>query len=161
MRITLPTLALLALAGCAPTIDNHGHRLDPDVVSSIQPGTTSKQDVAQRLGSPSTLATFEDDRWYYVAQRTERKSFYQEKITAQQVLAITFGPDGMVSSVDHADLAEAENITPNSEITPTAGNELTLAQQLLGNIGRFNNTDSPTQDRAPPFWSQSRGNGRR
>ena len=155
LPLILPTLGVL-LAACSPTIDNHGHRFDADVAGSIVPGVTSKQDVARLMGSPSALGTFEDDEWYYVAQKTERKSFYQAEITDQQVLAVRFGEDDLVSEVDRADLAQAESITPVSDVTPTAGNELSLAQQLLGNIGRFN-SDAPTRDRAPPFWNQRSG----
>ena len=92
----------------------------------------------------------------HVAQKTERKSFYQEKITDQQVLAITFGDDDLVQDVERADLSQAEKITPVKDVTPTEGNEMSLAQQLLGNIGRFN-SDGPTRDRAPPFWNQRTG----
>lgn len=158
LRHTLPALALLALAACSPTIDNHGHRFDSDMAGAIVPGTTSKQDVMRLMGSPSALATFEDNQWYYVAQKTERKSFYQAQITDQQVLAITFDDDGLVKEVERADLTQAEKITPVSDVTPTVGNELSLAQQLLGNIGRFN-SDSKPRDRAPPFWSQRPGRG--
>lgn len=156
LKLTLPALALLGLGACTPTIDNHGHRFDADMAGAIVPGVTSKQEVAQLMGSPSALATFEDNQWYYVAQKTERKSFYQAQITDQQVLAITFGDDGLVSNVERADLAQAEDITPVTDVTPTSGNELSLAQQLLGNIGRFN-SDSKPRDRAPPFWNQRGG----
>jgi outer membrane protein assembly factor BamE (lipoprotein component of BamABCDE complex) len=159
-RRTLPlSLTVLALltGACSPTIDNHGHRFDTDMVGSIVPGVTSKQDVARLMGSPSALGTFEDDEWYYVAQKTERKSFYQAEITDQQVLAIRFGDDELVKEVERADLAQAEDITPVADVTPTAGNELSLAQQLLGNIGRFNSEEAPTRDRAPPFWDQRTG----
>ena len=158
-RRTIPMtigMAALLLAACSPTIENHGHRFDADMVGSIVPGVTSRQDVARLMGSPSALATFEDDQWYYVAQKTERKSFYQAEITDQQVLAITFGEDDLVREVERADLAQAEEIIPVKDVTPTAGNELSLAQQLLGNIGRFN-SDGPTRDRAPPFWNQRTG----
>jgi outer membrane protein assembly factor BamE (lipoprotein component of BamABCDE complex) len=156
LRLTLPALALVGVGACSPTVDNHGHRFDADMAGAIVPGVTSKQDVARLMGSPSALATFEDNRWYYVAQKTERKSFYQAEITDQQVLAITFGEDGLVADVERADLSQAKDITPVSDVTPTTGNELSLAQQLLGNIGRFN-SDSKPRDRAPPFWNQRSG----
>ncbi|WP_051329079.1 outer membrane protein assembly factor BamE [Geminicoccus roseus] len=154
IRLMLPALALFGLGACSPTIDNHGHRFDADMAGAIIPGVTSKQEVTRLMGSPSALATFEDNQWYYVSQKTERKSFYQAEITDQQVLAITFGEDGLVSDIQRADLSQAEPITPVTDVTPTTGNELSLAQQLLGNIGRFN-TDSKPRDRAPPFWSQT------
>jgi hypothetical protein len=35
-------------------------------------------------------------------------------------------------------IEEAKQITPNERVTPTLGRELTVLQQLLGNLGRFN-----------------------
>ena len=155
LMFILPAMASLMLTACSPTIANHGHQFVADETGEIKPGVTTKQEVAQMLGSPSSLGTFDDDRWYYVSQRTERKSFYQSQITDQQVLAITFGSDGVVSDVKRDTLAQAEQITPVADVTPTAGNELTFAQQLLGNVGRFN-SPGPTKER-PPFWNQRGG----
>ena len=131
LAVALPTLALL-LGACSPTITTHGHRFDADQTGAIKPGITSKQEVAQLMGSPSTLATFDDDRWYYVSQRTERKSFYQAEITDQQVLAITFGPDNMVKNVERTDLAQAEDISPVSDVTADRRQRVDVGSAAFG-----------------------------
>ena len=139
----LPTAALaaLSLASCASSISTHGHRLDAAALAQIEPGQSAQGDVIQLLGSPSSLATFDDRTWYYVSQRTERHSFYHTTIVAQDVVAIEFDEQGMVSRVDRHDLNGAREIDVVDRETPTSGNEMSVLEQFLGNLGRFNPVD--------------------
>jgi outer membrane protein assembly factor BamE (lipoprotein component of BamABCDE complex) len=162
MKAILARLRLAALLGtaltaaaCAPTVSTHGHRLDPELVAQIQPGVTSREEVAQLLGSPSSMSTFDDKSWYYVTQRTEQLTFYDENVAAQDVLRIDFGADGLVSNVSQRGLEMARTIEPAPETTRTLGNELTVVQQFIGNIGRFN-----TEAAGPGSAGQPRAPGR-
>lgn len=136
-------LAALALLACSPTVATHGHRLDERALARIEPGQSSRQDVAQLLGSPSARATFGDSPWYYVSQRTEQLSFYQADVTDQDVVVISFDEQGVVSSIERHGLDEAREIELVGRETPTTGNELNVLEQFVGNIGRFN---APPED---------------
>lgn len=131
-------LAALALGACTPTVSNHGYRLDAARLERIRPGVTSREEVARLLGSPSTRATLDDRIWYYVTQRTERASFYNEALVGQEVVAIRFDAAGLVEKIDRAGLESAQAVVPVAETTPTRGSELTLLEQMVSNIGRFN-----------------------
>ena len=135
-------LALQALAGCSPTIETHGHSLDEEQIAKIQPGSTSRQEVLQLMGSPSSLSTFDDAAWYYVSQKTEKRSFYQEGVVDQEVLTISFDNTGTVAAVDRHGLDQMASIDPVDRVTPTAGSSPSIFKQLIGNIGRFGNNDS-------------------
>jgi outer membrane protein assembly factor BamE (lipoprotein component of BamABCDE complex) len=130
-------LAVAGLAACAPQVSQHGHTIDADSVARITPGVTSREEVARLLGSPSALATFEDDRWYYVTQRRESRSFFQNEITEQDVVTVTFDDRGVVRNVERHGMDQAMAIEPDPDATQTLGNELTIVEQLIGNIGRF------------------------
>jgi outer membrane protein assembly factor BamE (lipoprotein component of BamABCDE complex) len=143
-----------ATAACAPTVTNHGHRLDADLVAQIRPGVTSRDEVARLLGSPSSVGAFDGQSWYYVSQKTERRSFYQASVAAQDVVRIDFDEGGTVKDVIRRGLETARAVDPSAERTRTLGNELTLVQQFLGNIGRFNTT-------APDMTSQQGSAARR
>ena len=55
------------------------------------------------------------------------------------MVRIDFDQGGVVTDVDQRGLQEAlGNIAPAKQVTPSTGNELTLLQQFVGNIGRFN-----------------------
>ena len=137
---TIPLLAFglaAGLAACSPQVMQHGYTVDEAAVQRIVPGVTPREEVARLLGSPSTLATFEDSRWYYVTQRLEQLSFYQSEITEQSVLTIAFDDRGIVQDVSHVSMDEAMEIDPDSDVTPSLGNEMTIFEQLIGNVGRF------------------------
>ena len=131
-----------ALAACSPTVATHGHRIDDEALARIQPGLTSRNEVLGLLGSPSSLSTFDDGSWYYVSQRTERKSFYQADVVDQQVVTISFDDTGTVETVEQVDLADAREIELVDRETPTEGNELSVLEQFIGNVGRFNLPES-------------------
>jgi outer membrane protein assembly factor BamE (lipoprotein component of BamABCDE complex) len=128
----------LQLGACTANVAAHGHRLDGAALAQVEPGRSSQRDVAQLLGSPSSLATFDDRTWYYVSQRTERHSFYHTTVVSQDVVAIEFDEQGTVSRVDRHDLNGAREIDLVDRETPTSGNEMSVLEQFLGNIGRFN-----------------------
>ncbi|MGH6933416.1 MAG: outer membrane protein assembly factor BamE [Dongiaceae bacterium] len=130
-------LACGALGACATRVDTRGNLPDPDDVLAVHPGAQDKQQVAEILGTPSTLGTFDDKIWYYVSKRTETVAFFQPKVTDQQVVVITFDDLDMVEDVKLYGLEDALAIQPVARETPTYGQELTIIQQLLGNVGRF------------------------
>lgn len=137
-------LLAMPLGACTANVAAHGHRLDVAALAQVEPGRSSQRDVVQLLGSPSSLATFDNHTWYYISQRTERRSFYQERIVEQDVVAIRFDDQGLVSQIDRHGLDEANEIDMVDRETPTAGNELTILEQFVGNIGRFN--PAPEED---------------
>lgn len=141
-------LALLVaplLAGCAPEISNHGYHLDETALAQLEPGRTTQDGTLQLLGSPSAIAIFDDKVWYYVSQRRERMSFYQEEVVDQKVVTVTFDEQGVVRDVERQDLADAFEVSLVDRETPTSGNELGILEQFIGNIGRFNPEGQPPQ----------------
>ena len=126
----------VAAAGCAPRIDVHGHIGDPDALDGIRPGVQTQDQVAELLGTPTVVATFDDARWYYVTRRTETVAFYDPALLSQRVVVIAFDEGGVVESVDSFAAEEARAIDPVDDETPTRGRSFGFLEQLLGNIGR-------------------------
>ena len=136
LQLLLVTTAMAGAAGCAGRIDTRGNLPDPERVSEVTVGQ-SREDVADILGSPSSASAFGDDTWYYISKRTETLAFLAPKVTESNILVIQFDKAGKVAALDHRGLADAKDITPVARTTPTAGNELTFLDQLVGNFGRF------------------------
>jgi outer membrane protein assembly factor BamE (lipoprotein component of BamABCDE complex) len=134
-------LGFLGLAACAPTIQQEGNVPDPDQVVQINPGIDDKNRVSQLLGSPSAVSAFEDRTWYYISRRTEQTAFLDPEVVEQEVLAIFFDKDNIVQDMKIYGLEDGRMVAMVDRITPTHGNDLTFVQQILGNLGRFNNPD--------------------
>jgi outer membrane protein assembly factor BamE (lipoprotein component of BamABCDE complex) len=129
----LPALALAAtlLLGCTPVISQRGYLPDPVGQSSIKVGTDTKTTLQQRLGDPSTQATFGGDSWYYVSSVERRVAFFDPKTTARAILAVHFDKDGRVTDVKHYSLKDGHVVAFEARETPAKGRELTFLQQLF------------------------------
>lgn len=138
LRLGTVLAALIVFTSCSTTITTHGHRVDPERLTLIQPGASTRDEVFQLLGSPSTVGSFDATEWYYITRTTERRSFYQADLLAQDVVTIRFDKNGVVSEVAVNDIVTARAVDPIDRETPTAGNELSVLEQFVGNIGRFN-----------------------
>jgi outer membrane protein assembly factor BamE (lipoprotein component of BamABCDE complex) len=135
------TGALVMLAACAPTIQQEGNVPDPDQVVRINPGIDDKNRVTQLLGSPSSVSAFQDRTWYYISRRTEQTAFFDPEVVEQEVLAVNFDSQNIVQDMKVYGLENGRLVQMVDRVTPTHGNDLTLVQQILGNLGRFNNPD--------------------
>lgn len=127
-----------ALIGCAGVTDTRGNFPLKEVVEEIKPGRHSQREVKSMLGSPSTRATFEKQEfWYYIGEKTETLAFFKPKILERLILVVQFDKDGVVKKITKLDASNAKNIALVKRITPTKGKELSVFQQILGNVGRF------------------------
>lgn len=131
----------VTVAACATRVDTHGNLPDPDRMAQVKPGKTQAE-VQQLIGSPSSIAAFDRKTWYYISQRNETFAIFKPEVDARHVVVIRFDDKGVVEAVDNLGLEEAKNIKPVERVTPTAGNELTVIEQMLGNFGRFNKKGS-------------------
>ena len=106
-------------------------------MQEVIPGLHTRTDVTRHLGSPTAIAPFDKNIWYYIGQETARKGILDPKITSERVVEVRFSQEGTVSRVDDID-TQREDFPIETARTPTHGNHLTFLQQMLGNLGRFN-----------------------
>ena len=130
-------ILLSALSACAPVINTRGQQPDPDVLAKIEPGSTSQRDVERALGTPSTQGVFRENVWYYMSERTERTAFFAPELLERKIIAVVFDKVGVVEDIVTYTENDKQEIALVARITPTAGNELSIIQQLFGNVGRF------------------------
>jgi outer membrane protein assembly factor BamE (lipoprotein component of BamABCDE complex) len=130
-------LSAVVLTGCAISEDQRGNLPDPDKLSQLQPGNTTKEQVVRILGSPSSASTFDDNVWYYISRRVKQVAFFSPTVLDQQVYIVDFDDKGVVRDVGHKTLADSRSISPAPGATPAPGRELSFMEQLLGNVGRF------------------------
>ncbi|HSF93965.1 MAG TPA: outer membrane protein assembly factor BamE [Thermohalobaculum sp.] len=133
------------LVGCAPVIENHGYAPDDESVSGITAGEDTKGSVRRKIGRPSSTGVFDDLGWYYVSTTVERYMYHAPKVTERRVVAVEFDTNDTVASVNVYGLEDGRVIDLQTRTTPTHGRKLTILQQLLGNLGRFNEDSFLTQ----------------
>jgi outer membrane protein assembly factor BamE (lipoprotein component of BamABCDE complex) len=141
-RIAAAGCLALALAGCSPVINVRGYVPDEDRLATITPKQTKRAEVERALGSPSTVSPFNDKVWYYMTETTEQVAFFDPDVLERKVIAIVFDEGDIVEDVVTYTEADGQKVKIVSRTTPTAGNEVTILQQLFGNIGRFTDKDN-------------------
>lgn len=136
--LTGALVGVVVLGACSPRVDNRGNQIHAEDVTAIEVGKTTRNEVLDTLGSPSSQGKFGTDVWYYVSERTETLAFFAPEVKERQVLAIEFDEAGVVSKVGSLDETQAEVVELAPGETPTAGNKLNFFQQMISNLGRFN-----------------------
>lgn len=128
----------VALVACAPRLDTRGNLPDPEKLAKIKTGEHTRIQVAEILGSPSNISTFDLETWYYVSQWTETTAFFEPDVITRKVVILRFDKDGTLTDVRTIGLEDGRVVQPVERVTPTSGNEITFIEQILGNLGKFN-----------------------
>jgi outer membrane protein assembly factor BamE (lipoprotein component of BamABCDE complex) len=153
MRRTAPFIVVGAfvplLAACETIVDQRGFAPTPGSVEKLEVGSQSREDVVRLIGSPSAVATFNPNVWYYISQKEETYAFLKPVMVEQNVLQLSFNEAGRLQAMKKYELADGKDIEMVSRITPTAGKELTVLEQIMGNVGRFSGPRQETNPGAP------------
>jgi len=125
------------ITACTPTQSNRGNIVEDFRISEITPGISTRNNVLKSLGSPTTIAPFDDNTWYYIGQKMEKKGIFDPEVIEEKVVVVAFNEDGIVETLEEVD-SERLDVPTVRRKTKTGGNDITFMEQLLGNVGRFN-----------------------
>jgi outer membrane protein assembly factor BamE (lipoprotein component of BamABCDE complex) len=131
-------IALPTTQGCIKRSVPVGYSFDSKKLDQIKVGKTRKVILRRILGSPSIVSDYGNEAWFYVFRGYERIAFLDNKLKEQKIVKITFNDDTTVQKIETFSEDDATNVALNSDTTPTASSDLTIVEQLLGNVGRFN-----------------------
>ena len=137
-RAIIALAAVAALAACEETYTNHGFTPQIAELETIVQGTDTRGSVLRKLGRPSSISSFDSNSWFYEASRVERYAFYEPKVVDRTVVTVNFDDAGLVERVGRYGVEDGRVIDLVTRTTPTYGRELTVLQQIFGNLGRFN-----------------------
>jgi outer membrane protein assembly factor BamE (lipoprotein component of BamABCDE complex) len=126
----------LSVTACAPISTYSGFQAIESDPKDVKVGVDTKSTVRGKLGSPSTVSTFDPNIWFYMNQVKERVAFRRPKVVSRNVTAIAFNKESeQVESVHNYTLKDGKVIAYNDRETPTRGREITILEQLLGAVG--------------------------
>ena len=128
---------LLATGACMPISTYSGFQAIEERPADVKVGEDTKSTVSAKLGTPSATSTFDPNTWFYISQLTDRVAFYKPRVAKRDVVAINFDKETeKVASVNSYTLKDGKVVAFNGRETPTRGREMTILEQLLGNVGR-------------------------
>ena len=142
-------LCLLSVAACAPITSYQGFQAVEANPKDVKVGEDTKVSVTERLGSPSVVATFDPNTWFYMTQVSDQVAFRKPVVRKRDIVVIKFAKDTdqKVEAVNTYTLKDGRIISINGNRTPTRGRELSILEQILGNVGR--STLTPKEDLSP------------
>ncbi len=77
----------------------------------------------------------------------EKKGIFDPQVTEEQVVRVSFNDKGIVETIQRVD-ADRIEVPRVRRKTPTSGNDITVLEQVLGNVGRFNKNAGNATDTA-------------
>tara|TARA_R110000824_G_scaffold399843_1_gene606066 strand:- start:152766 stop:153248 length:483 start_codon:yes stop_codon:yes gene_type:complete len=139
---TLLAASGTALTGCteivAPVTAQRGYIVNETDLKKVKPKITSKGQVQEYMGTPSTVSTIDGEAWYYISSKTEAFLYNQPEEVERTVIAVYFDQTDTVQELLFYGMQDGEIVDLQTRVTPTRGKELTILGQLFGNLGRFN-----------------------
>ena len=141
-RLCAACLMVVILAGCSylAEIEQRGEIHSQRVLRELQPGIHRRADVMAWLGSPTAIAPFDEKIWFYFGQTNYRYALIGSVPKERRVLRLTFDAQDLLQKVEEIGLDQANAVSPARRKTPSGGKEISLWEQLVGNVGRFNST---------------------
>lgn len=138
MRVRLTALVLaLALGGCAKDLSTHGNIIEQGHAQLLQTGVTTQDDTVRLLGTPTVIAPFDHNVWYYINEQTRREPAKFDKLVGRTILVLTYNKDGKLEKIDHLNAKNGKQITMNDQKTPSQGQPPSILGQMLGNFGHW------------------------
>jgi outer membrane protein assembly factor BamE (lipoprotein component of BamABCDE complex) len=147
MKNRLPAILAAAALGlaaqaCTPNVDMRGNLPHADLLSQVAVGKSTRDDVLVLLGSPSTVNSYGEETWNYISSRTESVAFFAPETKERKVITVVFNRAGVVKDMSTKGLEDGKELQVVERETPSAGKELNLLQQMVGNVGRFSKEGS-------------------
>ncbi len=140
-NILSTTVAVVLLAGslmsCTPRVNTRGNLPDSELVAELVAGEITKEEVAELLGSPSTIGSFGNEAWFYISEQTETLAWFEPKVKERNVLVLEFDKEGVLIEKIQVGLDSSNKVIPIDRTTPTHGNKMTVIEQMVGDFRRF------------------------
>lgn len=133
--------AAFVISGCsvfAPTPIPRGSLVEADDYNQLTPGSSTRADAVDLMGSPTTKGAFDDNTWIYISMTTYMKPLDFPGVKKQQVVVLKFDNAGMLQSLRTLNRKDSRPVAMISKVTPTPGTSINILQQILGNVGRYN-----------------------
>lgn len=139
IRLKFITFLCLLLGLCASCVsrDIHcGHELNPESIAKLKVKNTTKQEVLDILGSPSSSSTFDENIWYYINMTRTGVTPFKKGISTHKVLQLTFHNDILVAIKMISGEKGAYDFNKNK--TYVHGDDISSFNDFVRNLGKYN-----------------------
>ncbi len=137
VAISLAIMMNASLSGCSLFTESQysGRVVEARNVDMIKEGKSSKADVYDVLGSPSSKGSFERNVWYYVGDQRTRTAFMDPEVKNRQVVIVHFDKNDKVKKLERKTLNDAQEVKIQDSATPSYGTKKSVLEEMFGHVG--------------------------
>ncbi len=137
VAISLAVVISSSLSGCDAFTENQysGSVIEARKVDMIKEGKSTKADVYDILGSPSSKGSFDSNVWYYVGDHRTRTAFMDPTVKNRQIIAVYFDKNDKVQKVERKTLTDGQEVKIKDAETPTYGTKKSVLEEMFGHVG--------------------------
>jgi len=135
-RIAL-TSVLVAAVACSTVTRKHGFVPLPEDLEQMSVGVTTRDEVLNLVGPPTTGGTVDSQTYYYVESERSRFGPFEPEVVDRNVVAISFSPGGVMSNIERFGLEDGRVVVLSRRVTDDGIADVTVISQLMGAIGRI------------------------
>ncbi|MDP5084877.1 MAG: outer membrane protein assembly factor BamE [Yoonia sp.] len=128
---------LAVAAGCTQMDRFHGFIPPAEELSTLDVGTTTKDEVVSRFGPPISERALENNTIYYASSQFRYFGPFAPEEVDRQVLAIDFDSNDRVRNISRYTLEDGRVVVLDRRVTEDGINDVTFLGQLLGSFGRI------------------------
>ena len=130
-------VGLIAVTGCTTLTSRHGFVPLPEDLEQMVVGQTTREEVIDLVGPPTTSGAVDTQTLYYVKSEREVFGPFAPEISKREVLAISFTNGGVLANIQRFGLEDGRVVVLSRRITDDGIVDVSFIGQLLGAFGNI------------------------
>ena len=116
-------------------IENHGQIYEKNInFKELQVGKTTKNEIVQLLGSPSTTSNFDNEQsWIYISSEFKKFIFLDGSNTDQKILILSFNQNTLKNK-ELLSKNDINNIEYEETLTDSRGKKVNWLKEFFTNL---------------------------
>ena len=137
-KFCLAAAIVMFTSACASDafIVHNGNMPSNERISKVEVGST-KNFVAQTLGAPSCVTSFDQNTWIYMSSDIKKVAFFEPEEVNRDVLTIKFNKMNQVESIHRLNRNSGQEVEIAEDETPSVGHEPGFFEKFFGGIGNY------------------------
>ena len=116
-------------------VENHGQIYGKNLdLNELQIGKTTKNEIVELLGSPSTTSNFDDEQsWIYISSQFKKFVFLDGSNTDQKILILSFNQNTLKNK-ELLSKNDINNIEYEETLTDSRGKKVNWIKDFFSNL---------------------------
>ena len=116
-------------------VENHGQIYEKNInFKELQVGKTTRNEIVQLLGSPSTTSNFDDEQsWIYISSEFKKFIFLDGSNTDQKILILSFNQNTLKNK-ELLSKNDINNIEYEETLTDSRGKKVNWIKDFFSNL---------------------------